>query len=134
MEILARIPDLSGPSIQPRPRVRGPTVHVTAPAAVPTPPRPPLTPTAPALLPASPGPTSTTAVIPLQPEIPRRRRDAVRPVFPATSIVLLAVVAGLIWTAVTWREHGTVFRRSPPERWSEAFASEPALEETDRLR
>jgi len=47
---------------------------------------------------------------------------------------MLAVVAGLVWTAVTWRERANLLKKSPPERWSEAFATETAGDEAGRLR
>jgi len=47
---------------------------------------------------------------------------------------MLALVAGLVWTAVTWQERTLGRRRSPAERWSEAFAAEPKVDESGRLR
>lgn len=128
MEILARIPDLAQPATRAPTIGRGPADRGRAPRE-----KPPTSTMPPAV--ASPAePTSTAGVTPAVPLVGRRHGGPERSLFPATSIVLLAVVAGLIWTAVTWREHGGVFRKSPPERWSEAFATEPAAEETGRLR
>jgi hypothetical protein len=123
MEILAKIPDLAAePSPMPVVAAR-PVVPVgSAAAAV----------SAPA---ASCRPPQVDATItPAPPSRPRRRRAAHRPRFPTGSIIMLAVVAGLVWTAVTWRERASLLRTSPPERWSEAFASEPAGDEAGRLR
>jgi hypothetical protein len=123
MEILATIPDLAAApaplpidASRPVEPVAGAAAVVSAPAASCRPPQ------------------VDAAITPVPPSRPRRRRAAHRPRFPAGSIVMLAVVAGLVWTAVTWRERASLLRTSPPERWSEAFASEPAGDEAGRLR
>jgi hypothetical protein len=81
-----------------------------------------------------PPPRTAAAAKPAPPSRPRRRGPGRRSRFPAGSVVMLAVVAGLIWTTVIWRERADALKRSPPERWSEAFASELAGDEAGRLR
>jgi hypothetical protein len=144
MEILARLPDLAtaptgGRNTDRGPAVRGRAAVETAaassgPSAAAR--RSPVARPAAAVPVArvAAEPTATAPVPPSAPPPDRRRRPQGLPAFPATSIVLLAVVAGLVWTAVTWRERGSVFRKSPPERWSQAFPAETATEETGRLR
>lgn len=144
MEILARLPDLAalptgGRNTGHSPAVRGRVVVETTAAtsgpstAARRSPAPRPAATVPVAMGAA-EPAATAPVTPAAPPPDRRRRPRGLPAFPATSIVLLAVVAGLVWTAVTWRERGSVFRKSPPERWSQAFPSEPKTEETGRFR
>jgi len=124
MEILARIPDLAVPP--PSSTVPTSTVPPARSALTPSPRRESAEVVDP--------PTGDAAITPAPPSQPRQRRAGHRPRFPARSVILLAVVAGLVWTAVTWQERANILRKSPRERWSEAFASEPAGDEAGRLR
>jgi len=128
MEILAKIPDLAAERSAPAIDTARPVVPV---AVVPV---ASATVTASASAASCRPPQIDAAITPPPPSRSRRRRATHRPRFPAGSIVMLAVMAGLIWTAVTWRERASLLRTSPPERWSEAFASEPAGDEAGRLR
>jgi hypothetical protein len=123
MEILAKIPDLAAEPSPPPIDTARPVLPVASAAPKASAPAASFRP-----------PQVDAAITPAPPSLPRRRRSAHRPRFPTGSIVMLAVVAGLVWTAVTWRERASLLRKSPPERWSEAFASEPAGDDAGRLR
>jgi hypothetical protein len=126
MEILAKIPDLAAEPSPPPIDTARPVLPVASAAPKASAPSAPAASFRP--------PQIDAAITPAAPSRPGRRRATHRPRFPTGSIVMLAVVAGLVWTAVTWRERASLLRKSPPERWSEAFASEPAGDDAGRLR